>query len=137
MNRPGVGVAVVISRDGGSQGFEYLLGLRKGGAEIDTWCFPGGHLEGGEAFLDCVKRETMEETGIVIDKAGFLGVTNDVMKFDDKHYVTLFFSATIWNGTAKVMEPDKCVEWKWFGRNNLPPNLSTPTANYFAGRMAR
>ncbi len=29
--------------------------------------FPGGHLEDGESFLNCIKRETLEETGIELD----------------------------------------------------------------------
>ena len=30
--------------------------------------FPGGHLEGKETIEDCLKREILEETGIVIDE---------------------------------------------------------------------
>ena len=32
-----------------------------------TYQFPGGHLEDGETFIECLKREVMEETGILID----------------------------------------------------------------------
>ena len=33
----------------------------------DTYQFPGGHLEDGETFIECLKREVMEETGILVD----------------------------------------------------------------------
>ncbi len=33
----------------------------------DTYQFPGGHLEDNETFIDCLKREVLEETGITLD----------------------------------------------------------------------
>lgn len=36
------------------------------GNENSIFQFPGGHLENGETFNDCLKREVMEETGIEI-----------------------------------------------------------------------
>jgi 8-oxo-dGTP pyrophosphatase MutT (NUDIX family) len=41
---------------------EVLLGY-----SYKTYQFPGGHLEEGEALLDCVKREVLEETGIELN----------------------------------------------------------------------
>jgi 8-oxo-dGTP diphosphatase len=29
-------------------------------------------------------------------------------------------------GEAKVMEPDKCMEWQWFNMGNLPEPLFAP-----------
>ena len=37
------------------------------GNENGVFQFVGGHLEEGEAFKDCLKREILEETGIEID----------------------------------------------------------------------
>ena len=37
------------------------------GNENNTYQFPGGHLEEGETFEECLKREIKEETGIDID----------------------------------------------------------------------
>ncbi len=34
------------------------------GDESGVYQFPGGHLENGESFNDCLKREVLEETGI-------------------------------------------------------------------------
>ena len=37
------------------------------GNERDTYQFPGGHLEEGESFEECLKREILEEVGIEIN----------------------------------------------------------------------
>ena len=48
------------------------------GNENSVFEFPGGHLEQGESFNECLKREVLEETGILLDDEeiddSFLGV---------------------------------------------------------------
>ena len=39
------------------------------GNENNIFQFPGGHLEEGETFEECLKREVMEETGIEINNS--------------------------------------------------------------------
>jgi 8-oxo-dGTP diphosphatase len=55
---------------------------------------PGGHLEHGESFADCAKREALEETGLEIGNIRFLTATNDVME-EGKHYVTVFVTGVV------------------------------------------
>lgn len=55
---------------------------------------PGGHLEYGESFADCAKREVLEETGLQVGNVKFLVATNDVME-EGKHYVTVFVTCVI------------------------------------------
>ena len=110
MKGPLVGVGVFLIRDN-----KILLGKRKGSHGAGEWSLPGGHLEVGESFLECCTREVQEETGIQIDKINPLFFTNDIFENDDKHYVTLFFAASVSKETqAQNMEPDKCEGWEWF-----------------------
>lgn len=55
---------------------------------------PGGHLEYGESFAECAKREVLEETGLKVGNIKFLVATNDIFG-EGKHYVTIFVTCTI------------------------------------------
>jgi len=116
---PKVGVGVVIRR-----GHEVLLGLRKGSHGEGEWSLPGGHLDLAEEFLPCCIREVKEETDIDITDVTPLTFTNHIFWREGLHYVTLFFVAH-WDITQKpkLMEPDKCEEWRFFRPENLPENL--------------
>ncbi len=123
-DRPKVGLGVYIRKNG-----KILLGKRIGSHGANSWCPPGGHLEFGESFEECVKRETLEETGIKIKNISFLGITNDIFKKEKKHYVTIAMIADYSSGVVKIMEPKKCLKWEWFSVDKIPDNLFLPTKN--------
>lgn len=56
------------------------------------WSFPGGHLDQGEDFATCAKRETLEETGLLIRALEVVAMTNDVFHEADKHYISIFMA---------------------------------------------
>jgi 8-oxo-dGTP diphosphatase len=109
---------VIIVRDE-----QILLGERKSAHGFGTWAPPGGHLEFGETVEDCAKRETLEETGLILGNVSFGPFTNDIFLAQDKHYVTLFLTAICSVGEPKLLEPDKCCGWKWFNWDQLPRPL--------------
>jgi 8-oxo-dGTP diphosphatase len=130
MDRPKVGVGVIVMRDD-----KILLGKRKGSHGEGTWCFPGGHLEGGESFYDCTRRETKEETGLEIKIIEEIPITtNDIFLKEDKHYVTVFIRANYMRGEPRIMEPEKCEDWQWFYWDNLPEKLFIPIQNLIKQR---
>jgi 8-oxo-dGTP diphosphatase len=118
---PLVGVGVIIVRDG-----LVLLGERQGSHGAGTWALPGGHLEFGESVEDCARRETEEETGLLLRTITPAPYTNDVMQSEGKHYVTVFVQASPLPGEAQLLEPNKCREWRWFRWPELPSNLFQP-----------
>lgn len=119
---PKVGVGVIIRRDN-----KVLIGQRLNAHGHESWSFPGGHLEYGESFEDCAKRETAEETGLTINYVGFGALTNDIFEKEDKHYVTVYVICDWIDGEAELKEPDKMHRWQWVAWNNLPSPLFLPT----------
>jgi 8-oxo-dGTP diphosphatase len=129
--KPIVGLAVLIVNENN----EVLLGLRNSELGKNTWAPPGGKLDMFESFEVGISREVKEETDLNISNLVFICVTNDSMEDIGKHYVTLFFSTTEYSGDIKIMEPDKCLEWKWFDPKQLPENLFSPFKNFLNGNF--
>jgi len=123
-----VGVGIYIFNDK----HQLLLGLRKSNHANGTWCAPGGHMEYGESNEQAAIREAKEETGLDISNNDLYlaGTTNDFFKESGKHYITLHLFCKQYHGTPKIMEPDKCAEWKWFDLDNLPENLMLSNKNF-------
>ena len=122
--KPRVGVGVIVTRNG-----SVLLGQRKGSHGNMTWNFPGGHLEWNEDIFDCAKREAKEETGLDITNLRYGPYTNDIFVDEGKHYVTVFVVSESKIGNPKVMEPEKCDQWRWFKWSELPKPLFLPIQN--------
>jgi 8-oxo-dGTP diphosphatase len=109
-----VGVGVLIIKDG-----KILLGKRKAAIGAGKYELPGGHLEFNESFIECGRRETMEETGLEIKDIEFNCVAN-MYGIYDAHYVGIGLKAKWKSGEAKNIEPNKNEGWKWYGFDELP-----------------
>jgi len=121
---PRVGMGIFVFKDG-----KFLLGKRKNAHGAGEWALPGGHLEFNEELESCARREVKEETGVEIKNIRFSTITNDIFKKEGKHYITIFMLSDWAEGTPGVIEPDKCEEWKWVSKDNLPEPLFLPLDN--------
>lgn len=138
--KAGVGIMVLMNN-------KVLLGRRhkdpeKADSELHgegTWTLPGGSIHFDEKFEDTAYRETLEETGIKLnrEKISVISVTNDIA--EDAHFVTIGLLCEDFEGEPKVMEPDEIVEWKWFPLNELPNPIFFPSEklikNYLEGEF--
>ncbi|WP_439025715.1 NUDIX hydrolase [Haloarchaeobius sp. DT45] len=129
--------------DRGSDGDEdenrtrVLLGM---GRDRDSWCPPGGGVEGydptepgsGESFEETARRRVREETGIEcrLTECVFVhwAVVEDPHSDDEVHLAYVVFDATYREGSVAI-EPEELNGAAWFA--DLPPNL-----HYFAQRRA-
>jgi len=117
--KAGVAVFVVNEKK------QILMGVRisKPGYGHNEWQLPGGKISHMEDWIDCCKREVLEETNLKIDDIHFVTARNDIYTDLDIHFVISFFVARKYSGEPKVMEKDKCLRWKWFDINELPEPL--------------
>ncbi|MBO4745579.1 MAG: NUDIX domain-containing protein [Alphaproteobacteria bacterium] len=125
-----VGVASWIINPSGQILMGHRLGVHGGG----MWGAPGGHLEFGETPIQTAIRETMEETAIDLSHDDVVAVawTNDIFQDSKKHYITIHCLTYIKNDVVpKLCEPNKCAEWRWFNRNELPRDLFLPAKHFF------
>lgn len=129
--RPYIGMGVIIIRNG-----KILLGKRRNAHGAGSWCCPGGHLEYGESFETCARREVSEETGLEIENIRHGTFTNDLFDAEGKHYVTLFMLADSPQGAPRVREPAKCETWAWFSEKALPQPLFLPLRNLLASGVS-
>ena len=124
--RPKVGLGVYILNPQN----QLLLLYENRGDRGYSWAPPGGHLEFGEEFMDCVKREAKEEVDLYISEAELWQINNS-MNVPKWHYVNLDFLVNKYTGTPKIMEPQKCEKMEWFNLNSLPAPLLESVANFF------
>lgn len=119
--RPKVGIGVLVLRDG-----KVLLSQRKRTFAVGSWAPPGGHLEFGETFEGCAKREVTEETGLTVASAAVGTVTSTVYDDEQEHYVSVIMVAQSPDGEPHSTEPDKHGNWQWFPWDALPSPLFPP-----------
>lgn len=110
-----------------------FTGLAYGAHGAGLWGAPGGHMEMGEEPSQTAVRETMEETGIVLDPSNIqiTFFTNDIFPDTKKHYITIHCVTHLRDNVAvELREPDKCAEWRWFDVDNLPTDLFLPAQKF-------
>jgi 8-oxo-dGTP diphosphatase len=113
---PQVGVGIIVRRDE-----KVLLGLRQGSHGAGEWALPGGKVNPGEHPLQTAQRELAEETGLVVRDPRVVPFwSNDVFPEADRHFVTLYVVGT-WDGREpQLLEPERCLEWRWSAWADMP-----------------
>ena len=78
-------------------------------------CFPGGHVEPGESFVESVIREIREETGLTIENPILCG-TKQFQTEDGERYVVLLYRANRYSGDLRSSNEGEVF---WVPRDSL------------------
>jgi 8-oxo-dGTP diphosphatase len=109
-----VAVGILLKPNG-----DVLLGQRPAGKPYaGYWEFPGGKVEAGEAILDALKREFVEELGVQIISADqWCGVE---YVYEHAHVRLHFFISREWRGEPQGLEGQA---FAWQGTVGVAPLL--------------
>lgn len=107
MERPNVGVATVVVKDG-----KILLAedTRKG----NVFGVPGGHWESGESLKECSLRETLEESGIKAKNPTLISVYDFYREDKKKSYVTIGMKSEYESGETTDLIEEGRLNWSWY-----------------------
>lgn len=105
LKRYGLTVDIFVIRD-----HKILLLKRPNG----IWYLPGGLVDKREDPLDAVVRETLEETGLVVERPTLLRIWNYILKSGRDAFHATFVAET---GRGDVKLSDEHSEYKW-----MPPS---------------
>jgi len=122
-NRPLIGTWVFVIKE-----WKFLLGKRKSNFWDWKWCLPWWHLEFWETLEECWKRETLEESWVIVKDIEFLWISNDIT--ENKHYVTIFMKSNYDYWKAIITDFDEFYEWNWVDLDSLPNNLFEIFSNF-------
>ncbi len=121
-SHPTPGVGAVVVEDG------MLLLIRRGrGAYVDHWAVPGGRQRRGETMRQAAARETLEETGLIVEVGDLLwaGDILDSAQPPAYHYTVVDFAATTVGGQLKA--GDDAAEARWVPLAQVRTMPLTPT----------
>jgi len=93
------------------------------GYEDGNYSVVAGHLGGNETFIQAMVREAKEEADIYIKPEDLKVVHVMHRRVSNEERIDFFLIAKKWKGEAKIMEPHKCDDLRWFELDSLPKNI--------------
>lgn len=125
-----VGAGVAVCRPTTLDGSEVLL-IRRG--DNGRWDIPGGGKHGWETPVWAARRELREETGLRVGRLGVWRGPAHRHTYPDGNVVdwtTHVFRAAYAGG--EVQAGDDAAQVRWWPLTDLPTDVSSATAVYFA-----
>lgn len=121
---------LLLEREGQAPAEKELLLLRRynTGYRDGEYSLIAGHLDAGESLAQTLAREALEEAGIIIDP-GALVHAHTMHARPEKpgdlgdERIDFYFTTSRYEGTPRIMEPDKCDGMAWFPEDRLPDNI--------------
>lgn len=112
-DNPAPTTIAIIERDG-----RYLLLRRARMPYAGEWDAPGGFIDGGESPQQCVQREVLEETGLVVTAAELQGVYPSLYGETGRRTLGIAYRCELQRGTLQLS--DENSQARWFAPQELP-----------------
>jgi len=121
-----IGAGAFVERESG----EFLLEKRR---DNGLWGLPGGAVSPGETIEATAIREIQEETGLIVEITGFLGIYSNpqdgrIVCYPDNgdlaHIIDVIFIAYVVSGYLRASS--ESFEVKFFNRYALPEDIVHP-----------
>ena len=118
----GVGVGAIVFN---AQGQVFLAKRgQKASNDQGLWAWPGGEVEFGETLTTAIRRELLEEFGMVIEPLCQIAAFDHLLEGGQEHWVSVAFIARHISGVPYIREPGKCSNFGWFSLDALPATLT-------------
>jgi mutator protein MutT len=102
--------AALIKQDG-----KYLITQRLPDSHLGLyWEFPGGKRKPEESLEDCLKREILEELGLIIGVGNLVNACEH--EYEDRVIKLFFYEGKILAGTPAPIE---CHDFKWLSPEDM------------------
>jgi 8-oxo-dGTP pyrophosphatase MutT (NUDIX family) len=93
------------------------------------WSFPKGHKQGGESYLDCAVRETLEETGV--------DLRSEVPVSFQRLSVGEYYFFEVEEMPLSPADTDEIVDARWMSLSEIRSSPCNVDVNNFLLRMRR
>jgi 8-oxo-dGTP diphosphatase len=97
--------------------------LKKNTELNQEWTLIGGHVDAGESIKSGLKREILEESGVIVQEKDLRFQYIIDRKLKAKHRIHFFFIAEAFEGNPYNKENNTHIAGEWHLLNNLPANL--------------
>jgi len=116
------------------RGDEVLVMRRNKEPNLGLWIAPGGKVEMGESPHETVRRELVEETGLVVDDLRLRGFCTEVSPLPEWNWMLFIYTTRMFSG---VVQPDlREGDFAWMPVSTYLNDVPIPQADMiFAPRV--